>query len=296
MEGKLRRPYKVLFLPQTHALNPNAAEAIAHFARRGGTVVADIVPGRFDHHLAPLRELALASFFAQGGRAILFNYDLAAYERARGEALDERDTHNGAALRRDLAALLAKAGVRCPVQMQVRKEGQAPVRVELVRWRRGSVELLGVFHYPIGFWDNAPASPPARVRLCFDPPTYAHLVGAAPEAAGPSGEIELEIPPGRMKFVVTSPEAIKPLRMEVAPRTAQTLAVSLKGAAGHSQPAHLVAVGQDGKALPWFDEIVVLEGGAATVQVPLAVDGDPQLKAIRVTDWFSGKTQEIAIR
>jgi hypothetical protein len=298
MEGVLDSgQYQVLLLPQTLALNPKAAEAIMAFARKGGKVVADMVPGKYDHHLAPLAQPSLASLFGAGGAGVLLNLDFTIYDRPRGETVNVRDQEEGAAMRAEVARVLSEAGVRCPAQME-RLDGGKPVRVEMVRWRQGEVELIGLFHYPIGFYDNAPYAAPARVRLRFDQPRYWTMLDlrlATPMGRQPEREVEVSVEAGRMKFIVTSARPLGRVEAQVGAREGQRLPITLTATSPEPRPVHLVALDQNGKALPWFDEVVVVQGGKARVEVPLAVDGDPALKTIRVTDWFANWTQHVPV-
>ena len=63
-QGEFRaRRYKVLILPQAEAIGPLEAEAIRDFAAQGGTVIADVRPGLYDHHCKPLDRGLLDAVF-----------------------------------------------------------------------------------------------------------------------------------------------------------------------------------------------------------------------------------------
>jgi beta-galactosidase len=47
------RRYRILILPTTTAMSPQAADVIRQFVRNGGTVIADCRPGLYDHHARP---------------------------------------------------------------------------------------------------------------------------------------------------------------------------------------------------------------------------------------------------
>jgi len=62
--GKLiSKGYKTLILPMSVALSDKEAEAIREFARRGGVVIADALPGVMDEHCAFRDRRALADLF-----------------------------------------------------------------------------------------------------------------------------------------------------------------------------------------------------------------------------------------
>src|SRR6266545_3517720 len=63
-QGKLiGKGYKTLILPMSVALSDKEAEAIREFARRGGVVIADALPGVMDEHCAFRERRALADLF-----------------------------------------------------------------------------------------------------------------------------------------------------------------------------------------------------------------------------------------
>ncbi|UCH35900.1 MAG: beta-galactosidase trimerization domain-containing protein [Armatimonadota bacterium] len=49
------RRYKTLILPQAEAIGPREAEVIREFVENGGTVIADVRAGIYDHHCKPLQ-------------------------------------------------------------------------------------------------------------------------------------------------------------------------------------------------------------------------------------------------
>jgi Beta-galactosidase/Beta-galactosidase trimerisation domain len=63
-KGKLvSKGYKTLILPMSIAISDKEAEAIREFTRRGGTVIADALPGVMDEHCTFREQPALASLF-----------------------------------------------------------------------------------------------------------------------------------------------------------------------------------------------------------------------------------------
>jgi len=55
--------FRVLLLPFTQAISPDEANAIRRFVEAGGTVIADVRPGIFNHHLGALETGALDDLF-----------------------------------------------------------------------------------------------------------------------------------------------------------------------------------------------------------------------------------------
>ncbi len=64
--------YPVFVMPCSRALSPAEAQAIREYVNAGGTVIADLLPGVFDHHGKPLATGLLDDLFgvkrAEGGR------------------------------------------------------------------------------------------------------------------------------------------------------------------------------------------------------------------------------------
>ena len=103
---------KLLILPDTLALSPADAQAIAAFAAHGGVVVADTQPGLYDAHSRRLPRPALAPAVAR---------PVAPGDKAA------------------LASLLMQAGVQAPLQVS------APLGdVELYVFRRGGRTIVAV--------------------------------------------------------------------------------------------------------------------------------------------------------
>jgi beta-galactosidase len=57
------RRYKLLILPRAEAIGPGEAAAVRDFAANGGTVIADVRPGIYDHHCKPLPRGLLDDLF-----------------------------------------------------------------------------------------------------------------------------------------------------------------------------------------------------------------------------------------
>jgi hypothetical protein len=285
--------YKVLWLPETHALNPEAAGAIREFTNRGGVVLADTIPGNFDHHLAPLPEPDLADLFG-GKQGRLFEHDIARYDPRRDEKPDGRDEASGAQLREDLKALLTDAGIECPVSIQG-SGGPLPPRIEMVRWKRGDNEMIGVFHYPAVFRDRPEWPPPAKVRLSWDEPRAVHVIqGKGSPGESRVKEIDLEVPVGRAKFVILSPDPMTPVQLSASKTVKQgdTVSVSFKTQDRSARPMWFRGWAPDGEEAMWISKAMVVENGHASIEIPIAHNELPGTWTLRAVDWFTGATVE----
>lgn len=120
LEKGLDAKYRALVLPAVHAMSAAERSSVAAFVKRGGRVLADVAPGRFDEH----GRLAKGGPLAEPGIEAL-GADLAEYESVDlGGAAGETEKTAGAAddkarnLRTRVSAALARAGVRPPVSVR----------------------------------------------------------------------------------------------------------------------------------------------------------------------------------
>lgn len=283
--GRLARgDFKVLALPQTYALDPRAAEAIRAFAKAGGVVLADTLPGRFDQHLAAQAQ-PLDDLFAAGGPGRL----IAAPARYREQVdkLQVRDTEEGAAIRRQLGQTLATAGVACPVQVTA-ADGSKPPRVEVIRWQRGGMELIGLFYYPKVLYDNGPGSPPLTLTVKLPAARWVHVVG---ESAPPRQAAEVTVPltVSHLALVATSAQPFTPVVVQAPAMAGQggTANVTLTAADGQAHPVRVELYDPAGRRAPWLEGAAVVQG---TLAVPLHIAYDDPIGRwqVKVTDWVTG--------
>jgi len=165
----------------------------------------------------------------------------------------------------------------------------------MVRWKRGENELIGVFHYPVGFHDGANPRPPARVRLTWGEPRAVHVLLLEGSPGRPRLEaIDLEVPAGRAAFVILSPEPMDPVRLSVdeSVRQGGMLSARLETKTKLARPVWLRGVMPDGEEAMWINKVLMIEGGDASVEIPLAHNERPGTWRLRAVDWFTGSTVE----
>lgn len=131
-DGALRgSTCRVLILPRAVALAPAEVAAIRGFVGSGGTVIADVVPGRFDEHSrrrdrSPLQDLFRATRGGQG-RAVLF--------QAGGAVEPERLELFG--------QLLEQAGAGRDFALET-PAGRPATDLEVYRFRHGGLTVLAL--------------------------------------------------------------------------------------------------------------------------------------------------------
>lgn len=134
-KGALARGIRVLILPRALALSEREAEQVRRFVSRGGTVIADAVPGQFDEHSRRLATPQLTELFATSpgkGRAVLLESLSAAANKAE---FQRRAT--------ELLKILAEAGVE-PMFTLARADGSRPMDIETHLWRNGETTIIAL--------------------------------------------------------------------------------------------------------------------------------------------------------
>ena len=254
---------RVVILPHAIALSAAAADAISGFAASGGTVVADVEPGRFDEHSRKLDRARLADLFSTDGNG------KAVYAEASG-----------------LGDILAKAGVASDVAAS-RQDGTPATDVEIHRFADGAVELVGLQH------QGVPIAPDGEsVVLHLKRASFVYDVRAG-KALGRGSEWTLALDPAAPTLLAISdtelplPTVSGPERLRLG--DTGEFHLGLAGAAvAASEVLRVEIVDPSGAIVPAYSGIVVAPGGAATRIVPLAVSDEAGLWRLRVTDLLSG--------
>ncbi len=135
------KEYKALILPGSIALSDKEVEEIKAFVKRGGSLIADVMPGTSDGHGKPRVESPLAEIFAAGGygkgRVVLLNEWMSDVQQT------ERGTKKARAQNAWMLKVLQALGLRPSVTL-MDKNGLQPVKVERVSWRDKNVEVIGL--------------------------------------------------------------------------------------------------------------------------------------------------------
>lgn len=128
LEKGIDTKYRVLVMPAVHALSEKERISVCSFLRRGGRVVADLAPGRFDEHGRLVTSGPLS-----GVGIDVIGADLAEYESVDlGGAAGENASvvgvtgEKGRELRRRVSAALERAGIRPFVSVRDAKGAEYP--------------------------------------------------------------------------------------------------------------------------------------------------------------------------
>jgi hypothetical protein len=139
-QGALERDIRVLILPRVLALSEREAAEIRRFVAKGGTVIADGVPGQFDQHCRLLPQPSLSDLFMAP----------AAFPRAgqrKAILLDTSFDDAGDASRRnrddEVLDILSKAGVE-PMFRLESQDGSRATTIETHLWQNGGTTILAL--------------------------------------------------------------------------------------------------------------------------------------------------------
>src|SRR5262249_9709073 len=128
-KGALNDNIRVLILPRVLALSEREAAQISRFSARGGTVIADGMPGSFDKHGRRLATARLAGLFPANQRG-----------NQSGVSMLSPPFSDGGD---ELLKILAAAGVE-PAITLTRSDGRRALNIETELWRNGTTTILAL--------------------------------------------------------------------------------------------------------------------------------------------------------
>jgi len=194
------------------------------------------------------------------GRAILLNL-----------APEPMDGFSGDVLGRFAGQLLAAAGVTPTIELERTPGAGVPPDLRLVRWRNGADTLVAVQSQA-----QSGAAIPVRLRLGQARRAFELRSG---KAIGPGETLDLVCPPGSAQVLALPSGNRDELQVALsapsaAPGNVVKLSLAAQGAGGH-RAALVTGTRPDGTAADWLRQVVVIpRGGAAVVDVPIALN-DP---------------------
>jgi hypothetical protein len=260
-------------------------------------------------------ELALAGAVAHGragnapaflehtfgnGRAYLWNISLEGYQRKAGVLDIEVEKLQPAAPQiRDLfRALVTQAGIESPVRLE------PPVpSVRTYRFEQGGNVYLGVLQHPLRAKAQAEATPPPAVPMSIhvgrETTVYDVRQGTW---LGRTDTIRLDLGPGEAKVYALLPYGVTGLTVDT-PAAAQrgtSVPISVKLTTDAKPPElHVVRMRvttPGGRPAKHYDDNIIAEKGAATIQLPLALNDPTGLWRLQFTEVATGVTAEAQIQ
>ena len=282
--GELLGDYRVLILPHAIALGASEAAEIRGFVERGGVLIADSEPGRFDEHGRRLTKPALSDLFA--GPA---NRSSGSFSFGRGKAIylasaNGRDRQN---IQR-LSRILDSAGVK-PLFPVVRSDGRPAIDVETRIFSNGALTILALQRDYL-----PPSNPDTRETVVLTLPRIFNVYDLRTrQLLGNTDRLELELGPVEPVVLSLSEKPIAPPAI-AGPRRAHLGEIAefqiRSGSPAEHGIIHLDITGPDGGTIAHYSENLVLDGAVTTKVLPLAVNDKTGVWRLRAVDLPSGGT------
>lgn len=208
------------------------------------------------------------------GNAILLNLAMASYPPLAAPATPE-------AAAEVVRAVLAVGGVSPAYQLTGAK-GRLR-NVEVTRWRNGDTEI-------VSFFRHAGEGEQAKIGLGKTMQVYDLK---SRKDLGKVQSLSLGITPYRAQFFVLSPRPVAPMavsvdRAAVAPGAVVEASLT-PGLRNGAQAARVQVKLPDGKMADWLDDVLVADGKAATIAIPVALNDPKGTYTVVATEVATGK-------
>jgi hypothetical protein len=307
-EGQLlRHGYHALVLPRSSSLSEKEAENIREFARSGGVVIADGMPGTFDEHSRRLGTSLLADLFSGehtqpltikpygAGKTIFVNTNTLDY-------LQDRITGKEGSTYKVIADLFKTSGIH-PEIPTTDEHDNSIVGINVHVFSNGAVRLLSLQSNPQQSVDElGPPNFHSNKRFEISKTVQIHLptrmyvydvrkkkflgdqqtLSVAVDPYEPTILSLTSTPPPHLEISVPS-EAAAGIVVPVALRLPQTLSAF--------QVYHVDVLDPSGKRLLQYSGNVIARGESAVKLIPLAKNDAPGAWTIRVQDMLTGNIE-----
>ena len=234
------------------------------------------------------------------GRAILLNFPMWSFPNT---ALHDESGEASEFVK----ALFAAAGVEWPLRV-LDESGRPHRNIEVMRWRTGEgVEVAALYGPDRDTWPDVhpPVAPlpfdgldtpvPVTVALPQKKHVYEMRTG---RRSGPTGEFSTGVRPWWATLLVLSERELRAPVLRAAGGPAQRggmleVDVRIPGSAG-LRALKLRAKGPGGGDAPWLSRSVIVEDGAAQVQLPIAYNEEPGKWTVTTTDLFTSEPATVS--
>ena len=239
------------------------------------------------------RPLLLVNRFG-AGRAILLNFQMLS---------EKPDDAQAASARALLAGLYAAAGVKPLLTATDPKGGPLPMTETRV-WQNGDALVFGMWRKMQCEWFSpkagTEAGEPVAARITLPAPRHVYDLRTG-KYLGNVTQVSSTLRWGRANFFLALPYRVDGVDVRLPARTpaaGQILdaEIRLRVPAG-AKEKHVVLVevlDPKGEKPGWGRQVLVLNGGAGTVSLPVAFNDAGGKWRVRATELFSGKAGEVA--
>jgi hypothetical protein len=316
------RRTRVLILPLSLAVSAREAAAIEAFARAGGFVIADVVPGGMDEHCAWASPGMLHTLFpvatpersftppAGGepeawrmgkGGSVLLNRTLDAYPRQRASG------YGGTAYRDLLRAEFERLGIAPAVKVE--DAGGRPVPgLRVARYRFGGADVVALLQESLDIatqygrdgvtvYEDARLGRVTRQEVTVRLPRLARVTDVRTgKDLGRTDTVKTVITPGDA-VVLASGDGPSRLAAD-APRVARrgdlvSIALTAEGAGSHLARAHVT--GPDGRFRPEYAANILFDGATGRFTVPTAQSDAAGRYRITLADVITGAATTLEV-
>lgn len=305
--GLLHAGIRVLILPNSSSLSPAEVREIRSFMQRGGTVVADGVPGTYDEHSRRLSASPLADLFVAGaserihtvkygaGQAVTVGFNMLPYLQDRLGGKEQPTA-------KLVAAVLHKAGVEPAVSVTDARR-QPVVGVNVRTFENGGIRLLTLLSNPqlqvdeLGAVDhrtNERFSKSQQLVVHLPSPMYVRNLRTRQDMGRVSSfPITMEPYDPTVLAISSAPQpAMKSMLPErVKAGDTLTLSVLSSGTPSAQQIYHVDVVDPSGQRNVQYSTNVFGEAGAAMHTWPLAKNEATGAWTFRVQEMLTGTVQ-----
>ncbi|HUS05556.1 MAG TPA: hypothetical protein VMZ52_04640, partial [Bryobacteraceae bacterium] len=282
------------------ALSAREAGAIRDFAARGGTVIADGVPGVFDEHCKRAPKPQLADLFDNSssakGKAVLLKNSLLNYHQ-------DRLTGKEGPAHQMMGDLLRSAGVR-PAFAVTDMAGRPPVGVEVHTFRNGGATIVALATNPqlrvdeLGppeFRSNERFAKPVTARLTFPAELFVYDIRAG-KPLGKRKDMAVTVQPYEPLIYSFSPVPLPAFEISLPARAERGSNIHVGLRTAVSSPAsqhvmHAEVVDPSGKVVDHYSGNLLAPNGSAGKLIPIALNDSPGRWELRVRDVLTGVTK-----
>ena len=308
----LQAGVRTLILPNSSSLSMAECNEIRSFVQRGGTVIADGMPGTYDEHsrkleASPLKDLFVAQSSERvhtvklgAGQAITIGFDMLPY-------LQDRLSGKEQPTAKSIAEALHKAGATPAISVTDNKR-QPVVGVNVRTFDNGGVKVLTLLSNPqllvdelgaTDFKTNDRFNKPQQLVVHLPSPMYVHDVRTRKDL-GRVSSFPVTMDPYD-PTVLTITDAPQPAMKSVLPETVKagdtlTLSIASTGTPSAHQVYHVDVSDPSGQRNVQYSTNVFSDNGAAMHTWPLAKNDTVGTWTFRVQEMLTGTVQTHTVR
>jgi hypothetical protein len=322
----LAKGYKTLILPMSVALSDKEVEAVRHFVRHGGTIIADALPGIMDEHCTFRSSRVLLDIFGvdapPGTREAILAAEgepqlrltsahslvqasnhstLISHRFSQGRAYflnyflhtypqDKLEGHTGEALSK-MAMVLKDAGLNPKVRL-TGTSGEVVADCATYLFNTGTTRLLGLV-------PDKKKRGPQRIHISFDGSSAIYQDVRRKQFLGNGQSFETETEPAIPRLFAMVERSIDGLELSGPPsaRLGDNIEVEFaaRGPQALRSVAKVVVINPQGKEIAYYGGNEDIVNGKGRTQFRTALNDPPGRWRVLVTEVISGKQADLEV-